>query len=349
MRTGRAALVMALRSLGLPKGGRIGVPLFCCPVVFEAIFTADCRPVFLDIDPTTYCLSAASLGTQRSKVDAVITVHMFGHIAGIENLKTVLEGKPLIEDCAQSLGSAFRGYPAGTWGDVAVFSFRSAKYISAGEGGALYSRNPRLWRYLQVAASGFPQRERAWELIHVVSVYTKSLLRRRPLYGMLGRGLWEFVNRRTNEIKEPSIDMSRIYRSDLAVVRKRLIALNRSIAKQRENAEIYMSQLELEPNMLSYESPGAYYNRLQFPLFFPSERIRDLMSDFLAQRGIDSTKYLGNLVPVTRKYYGYRGGCPQSERASKRVLTVPVYHTLRRADIEKIAGCVNDGWRSVRT
>ena len=144
VRSGRAALVAALRALNLPPGARVGAPLYCCPVVFKAIVAAGCTAHFIDIDPATYCMSAEDLLAKRSQVDAVIAVHMFGNLCDMPSLQQAAQGKPIIEDCAQSLGSKLDGRMAGSFGTIAVFSFRSGKYLSVGEGGALYSSDADL-------------------------------------------------------------------------------------------------------------------------------------------------------------------------------------------------------------
>src|SRR2546428_829637 len=65
-RSARAAIVTSLRALDLAPGARVGVPLYCCPVVFKAIVAAGCAPRFIDIDPATFCLSAADLFAKRA-------------------------------------------------------------------------------------------------------------------------------------------------------------------------------------------------------------------------------------------------------------------------------------------
>ena len=109
VRSARAAIVLALKALALPAGASVAVPLYCCPVVFKAIKAAGCRPRFIDIDPETYCLSPADLAAKSSEVDAVIAVHMFGNLCNMPRLREAAAGKPLIEDCAQALGSSLDG------------------------------------------------------------------------------------------------------------------------------------------------------------------------------------------------------------------------------------------------
>ena len=138
-RSARAGIVAAIKALDLPPGARIGVPLYCCPVVFKAIKAAGCTARFIDVEYSTGCMSTEDLLAKRSQLDAIIAVHMFGNLCDMPGLQEAAEGKPIIEDCAQSLGSRLDGRMAGSFSTIAAFSFRSGKYLSVGEGGALFS------------------------------------------------------------------------------------------------------------------------------------------------------------------------------------------------------------------
>jgi len=84
VRSGRVALMLALQALPLPPGARIGVPLYCCPVVFKAIEAANCTHCFVDIDPTTACISPSDVDRKRHEIDALIAVHMFGNTCDMD-------------------------------------------------------------------------------------------------------------------------------------------------------------------------------------------------------------------------------------------------------------------------
>src|SRR5215831_14018886 len=144
IRSARAAIVLALKALALRPGASVAVPLYCCPVVLRAIKAAGCSARFIDVDPDTYCLSASDLAAKNSEIDAVIAVHMFGNVCNMPALREAAPGKPIIEDCAQALGSRLNDRPAGSLSEIAVFSFRSGKYVSAGEGGAIHCRDADL-------------------------------------------------------------------------------------------------------------------------------------------------------------------------------------------------------------
>src|SRR5947209_9753902 len=116
-RSARSALVAAIKALELPAGARIGVPLYCCAVVFKAIIAAGCRPRFIDVGRSTFCMSPGDLAAKASEIDAVIAVHMFGNVCDTPALRDAAPGKPIIEDCALSLGSKLNGKMTGALTD----------------------------------------------------------------------------------------------------------------------------------------------------------------------------------------------------------------------------------------
>ena len=348
-RSARAALVTAIKALELPANARIGVPLYCCAVVFKAIKTAGCRPRFIDVEPDTFCMSPADLRAKSSAVDAVIAVHMFGNVCDIPGLREAIPGKPIIEDCALSLGSKLNGHATGSLGDIAAFSFRSGKYLSVGEGGALFSSHADIHFGASQLISTLPPPSRSDECSHVIKTYLRSTLRSKPFYGLVGYALWERYNQRVQYSAKSPIVSSQIYRSDLALAANRLLHIDSIIEAQRANANYYSRTLNLASTMLCHEGSGAFYNRYQYPITFPSEEHRDLMAVYLHEGGIETSKPVNDVVDVTTAHYNYTGDCPLAERLSKTVLVIPSYHTLKKAEIQRISSCVNQGWKEVST
>jgi perosamine synthetase len=346
-RSARAGIVTALHVLGLSNGARVGVPLYCCPVVFKAIAVAGCTPIFIDVDAATCCMSAEDLRAKRSQVDAVIAVHMFGHLCDVPALQEAARDKPIIEDCAQALGSRWEGRVAGSFGAVAAFSFRSGKYLSVGEGGALYSSRPEIRRRIADAVARLPAPSPAQEVTHVARTYLRSKLRSRPLYGLVGYPLWQAYNKRADYSKKSPIDLGQTYRSDLALTRRRLAILDAAIERQRANASFYSRHLALGSEMLCRESPETFYNRYQYPVLFPSSSDRDRVAAYLHQREIGTAKPYKDIAEVARTHYGYEGGCTVAEAIAAKVLVIPNAHTLSQSDIERIAQNVNAAWDGI--
>jgi dTDP-4-amino-4,6-dideoxygalactose transaminase len=347
-RSARSAIVAAIKALDLPCGAHIGVPLYCCPVVFKAIKEAGCKARFIDIEYSTYCMSAEDLSVKSAQLDAFIAVHMFGNLCDMARLQEAAQGKPIIEDCAQSLGSKYNGRMAGAYGAVAAFSFRSGKYLSVGEGGALYSRDAGTLTRLSHIISGMPEPGRTEECVHVASTYLRTMLRTRPLYGLLGYRIWAFYNKAADYSAKSPIVLSQIYSSDLAITIKRIALLNSAIQKQRDNANFYSSALKLDPIMLCFEEPGTFYNRYLYPITFPTPEQRDFIAAYLFSRKIGAIQPYKDIVDIATAYYGYEGGCPVAEQVSRRVLVIPSNYKINLEDANRIAQCVNQGWEEIK-
>jgi len=145
---GTAALSIALASCGIGAGDEVIIPPFTFIATAEAVLTAGAVPVFGEIDETL-CLDPDSIEAVISpRTKAVLPVHMCGAMARIDRLKAVCEQKGLkmIEDACQSLGGTFNGKALGTFGQMGCFSFDPVKTVTCGEGGAVITDDPNLYR-----------------------------------------------------------------------------------------------------------------------------------------------------------------------------------------------------------
>jgi dTDP-4-amino-4,6-dideoxygalactose transaminase len=134
---GTEALTIALRALGVGPGDEVVVPSFTFYASAEAIPPTGARPVFCDVDPDSFCVTAETVKaalTPRTK--AVIAVHLFGNVAPIAEIEAL--GVPVIEDSAQAAGSTGPDGRPGALGTIATFSFYPSKNLGAfGDGGAI--------------------------------------------------------------------------------------------------------------------------------------------------------------------------------------------------------------------
>jgi dTDP-4-amino-4,6-dideoxygalactose transaminase len=292
-------------------------------------------------------MSAADLRAKGSVTDAVIAVHMFGNICDIPSLREAIPGKPIIEDCALSLGSKLNGCTTGSFGDAAVLSFRSGKYLSVGEGGALFSKHKHVCVRAAEIISDLHVPSRRDECVHVAKTFMRSVLRSKPLYGLAGYALWEVYNRRAEFAEKSPVVQGQIYRTDLSLIRKRMIQLENVIGIQRANADYFARNLSFESSMLCHERPNTFYNRYQYPLTFPSQEYRDFMAAYLHKKQIDTSKPFQDAAEVATTYYDYKRDCPAAERLSKCALVIPTYHTLKKGEVEHIVRSLNQGWAEI--
>jgi perosamine synthetase len=347
VRSARAAIVMALKALALGPGASVAVPLYCCPVVLSAIKSCGCRARFIDVDPDTYCLSAADLAAKSSEVDAVIAVHMFGNACDMPALRQAAPGKPFIEDCAQALGSRLDGRVAGSFGEIAVFSFRSGKYISAGEGGAVYCSQTDLESRVLELISELPIPSRVEDCVHVIKTYLRSLLRSKPLWGLIGSRLWSAYSEKVSFTSQDPIVLGQIYETDRNMAIRRLSVLASIIERQRSNADYYLRNLTVDADMLCWETPGAFFNRLQYPLLLPTSQQCEQLAARLRMDHISTARPYKDIAALAATYYGYTGDCPRAERIARTVLVIPCNHALTAADTERIATYVNRAWAEI--
>lgn len=135
-----SAIHLALLALGVGPGDEVVIPDVTWIASMAPITYVGATPVFADIDPESWCLSAGSLEaciTPRTK--AVIPVDLYG---GMPDWDAVLDvarrhGIAVIEDAAEAIGAEYKGRKAGAFGDVSVFSFHGSKTLTTGEGGLL--------------------------------------------------------------------------------------------------------------------------------------------------------------------------------------------------------------------
>jgi dTDP-3-amino-3,4,6-trideoxy-alpha-D-glucose transaminase len=132
---GTDAITIALRALGVGPGDEVVVPSFTFYASAEAVPPTGATPVFCDIDPDTYCVTAETVRaalTPRTK--AVIAVHLFGNVAPIAEIEAL--GVPVLEDAAQAAGSRSDAGRPGALGAAATFSFFPSKNLGCfGDGG----------------------------------------------------------------------------------------------------------------------------------------------------------------------------------------------------------------------
>ena len=134
---GTDALTIVLRALGIGPGDEVVMPSFTFYATAEAAIVAGATPVFCDIDPDTFCVTAETVkAVLTPNTKAIVPVHLFGNVAPIPELREL--GVPVVEDAAQAAGASLDGVKAGALADAATFSFFPAKNLPClGDGGAI--------------------------------------------------------------------------------------------------------------------------------------------------------------------------------------------------------------------
>lgn len=149
-----AGLHLMYLALGIGPGDVVLIPSFSWPSAANMAAQAGAVPFFVDVDPATYNLTAATLRAGLAQVRArglgrpraVVVVHEFGLAAPMAEILAVAQAEGLIvlEDAACALGARHEGKPLGHFGRATVFSFHPRKSVSTGEGGVVVTREPEV-------------------------------------------------------------------------------------------------------------------------------------------------------------------------------------------------------------
>ncbi|MFN0042027.1 MAG: DegT/DnrJ/EryC1/StrS family aminotransferase [Alphaproteobacteria bacterium] len=142
-------IAAALAASGVGPGDEVILPAISFSATASAVLLFNSIPVFVDVDPDTFCIDPAKVEaaiTPRTR--AILPVHLTGNIADMDAILAIARRHDLrvIEDAAQCIGATYRGRKAGALGDAGVFSFQQSKNIMTGEGGMIVTRDPEIAR-----------------------------------------------------------------------------------------------------------------------------------------------------------------------------------------------------------
>jgi len=140
--TGTVAIEACLKAIQIRPGDEVIVPAYTWEGTVGPVLLLNAVPVFVDIDPETYCLDAKLIEAAITpKTKAILPVHLGMRFADMDEILRIAKKHNLkvIEDCAHAHGAQWNGKGAGSMGDLGAFSFQSSKLITSGEGGAVIS------------------------------------------------------------------------------------------------------------------------------------------------------------------------------------------------------------------
>ena len=141
--SGTAALHLTLLAMGIGAADEVIIPSYVCSALLNAVRYVNAKPVFAEVDPHTYNIDPEDAKRRLSnRTKAMIVPHLFGLAADLDSLISL--GVPVIEDCAQAVGTTYRGKKVGGLGHAAIFSFYATKVITTGEGGMVLSNSKNL-------------------------------------------------------------------------------------------------------------------------------------------------------------------------------------------------------------
>jgi perosamine synthetase len=300
---GTTALHLALHAMGVGPGDEVIVPALTFVATANAVHYTGARPVFADVDPVTWTIRPDEVERLvTSRTVAILPVHLYGAMAPMVELQEIAaqHGLRILEDAAEAHGAAIGVRRAGTWGDMAAFSFFGNKIITTGEGGMLTTGDAGLAaRCRQLRDHGMPPERRYW-------------------HDEVG-----FNYRMTN--LQAAVGVAQMERIEEVLRRK------------REIAALYCQELtDIAGLTLPVESPGTtnVYWMVSILVDEPFPLSRDALVPALREHGIDSRPFFHPLD--TLPPYRSANPCPVALRLGQRGLNLPSSPRLRDEDILRI-------------
>jgi dTDP-4-amino-4,6-dideoxygalactose transaminase len=314
--SGSDALSLALMEAGIQPGDEVLTVPFTFFSTAGEIVRCGAKPAFIDIEPQTFNMDmnqARDALKKRSRLRAVIPVHLFGGCADMDPLLTATAERELvvIEDAAQSIGSEYKGRRAGSMGDLACFSFFPTKNLGGyGDGGMLTTRDPkRAARLKALRVHG-----RTHDYFHE----------------------WAGVNSRLDALQA-------------AVLRVKFRYLDEWTQRRQENAQRYRELLADGGLPVTAPEPALYQNRHVYNQFVIRCADRDRLQAYLKQHGVGTAVYYPLSLHLQPCFAGLgykKGDFPVSEQVSAEVLALPVNPEVSLEDVAYVCEMIRAFYRS---
>jgi L-glutamine:2-deoxy-scyllo-inosose/3-amino-2,3-dideoxy-scyllo-inosose aminotransferase len=151
--TGTVAIQASLKAIGIKPGDEVIVPAYTWEGTVGPVLLINAVPIFVDVDPDTYCLDAKLIEQAITpKTKAILPVHLGMRFADMDEILRIAakHNIKVVEDCAHAHGGMWKGKGAGSMGDLGAFSFQASKLITSGEGGAVITNN---LEYMEIVQS----------------------------------------------------------------------------------------------------------------------------------------------------------------------------------------------------
>jgi len=295
---GTVALHLALLTIGIGPGDEVIVPTFTYIASVNSITYTGATPVFVDSVHDTWQMDPDDVRrkiTPRSK--AIMPVHLYGHPCDMDALTKIARENDLyvIEDCAEAFGTKYKGQFAGTFGDIACFSFFGNKTITTGEGGMISTNDKGLYdRAVHLKGQGLASQQEYW-------------------HDAIG-----YNYRMTNICA--AIGLAQLEIAEDIIIRKRRLA------------NWYFKHLAGLPIDFQKETEDIFHTYWMITIMVNSAEQRHELREHLKATGIETrpTFFPAHTMPM---YLSDNGKFPVAEDIAYRGINLPSYPDLTEKDV----------------
>ena len=306
--SGTAALHLIARSIGLRAGDEVITTPFSFVASTNCFLYEGATPVFVDIEPDTYCLDPDLIEAAITpKTKAILAVDVFGHPADWGRILDIAARHELevIADTCESIGATYKGKRTGPWGAGGAFAFYPNKQMTTGEGGVIVTNRDD------------------------VNTLSRSMANQ----GRDAMGAW---------LAHPRLGFN--YRMDemsAALGLSQLRRLDSFVSARREVVACYNQALTDDPRVrLPAEKPWASWSPFVYVVTLTGSYKRDAVISGLAKRGIPSRGYFS---PIHKQEYireltsDRNWSLPVTEDVVNRTVALPFHNRLSTAGVERVA------------
>ncbi len=299
--SGTAALLVGLLAAGIGPGDEVIVPSFSFAATANAVRFTGADPVFVEVDDSTYCMTAETVEPAiTDRTAAIMPVHLFGHPAPMGQLTTLAAARRFIiaEDAAQAHGATVNGRKTGAWGLFGAFSFYPTKNMTTGEGGMITTNDHDLARRARLLRNQGMERRYEHEVVG--------------------------LNERMTEI-------------EAAIGRIQLRRLPEWTTRRQQNAAYYDAHLVASVTR-PHVRPGVSHVYHQYTIRVQD---RFFVAGQLEREGIGYGIYYPRPIHLQPPYRDHASRLPVTERLSEEVLSIPIRPDLADEELGKVVDVIN--------
>jgi dTDP-4-amino-4,6-dideoxygalactose transaminase len=299
---GTVVLQMALKALNITN--EVITTPFSYVATTNAILWEGCTPIFVDIDPDTFCIDANKIEPAITKdTQAILATHVYGIACDIEKIDSIAKKYNLkvIYDGAHAFGCTYKGKSLLSYGDINTCSFHATKVFHTVEGGCIIANDESIAKQLFLYRS----------------------------FGHIGDEYFsKGINAKNSELHAAM---------GLCVLPK----MAEIISARKIVFDCYNRMLNLRKLQKPQFKKNGQYNYSYYPVILRSEEVLLKVKEALLKNNISVRRYFYpslNQLPFTGKIQS----CLVSEDLSKRVLSLPLYDSLPENDVERICAIINE-------
>ena len=301
---GTVVLQMAMKAMKIT--GEVITTPFSYVATTNVILWENCTPVFVDVEPKTFCIDASKIERAiTSKTQAILATHVYGYPCAVEQIKEIADRHNLkvIYDGAHAFGALYGGKQLLSFGDVSTCSFHATKVFHTVEGGCIITNDDELAKQLKLYRS----------------------------FGHVGDDYFSIgINGKNSE-----------FHAAMGICNLR--HLPAIIAGRKEVSYWYDQNLkDVKDKVSRPHCPSDMdYNYAYYPVIFESEAVMKKVVSALQKENVNTRRYF---YPSLNKlpYIGATQDCPVSEDIAVRVLSLPLFYDLPQQDVERICRIIKN-------